>query len=561
MGLKRKTIIQITTAAFLAAVLVVAGFLTIWRQDDANASLAGFSAGNIMSDYVMTNKSSMTAAQIQSFLNAKNPNCDTNTLHGYTSESRAIAPCLKDYTEDGQTAAQIIWQAAQDYNINPQVLIVLLEKEQGLVTDTWPRDGWWWTKTNLGTPTKECPSSPTGYCVNVQYRSAAGYGCPDTGACDSKYYGFKNQIRWAAALFHATMSAPDSSSSNGWYKPYWTGLNWIQYNPDTRCGSSQVNIQNRATAALYNYTPYQPNSYALNGGTSASYPSCGAFGNINFYNYFTDWFGSANYIVIGSIGQYYYSVGGESSVLGQPVANQNSTERWGYYQHFENGYIIGKWDTGYWATRGSIRTQYAALGTEHGALGFPIADEHPITSGGNKQLFENGYIIGKWDTGYWAIRGSIRTQYDKQDADNGGLGFPIGNESPASGGGNQQLFENGSVIGRWDTKYWVVSGKIFEQYKAAGSAGGVIGYPLQPELPTQDGTYQRFVDGYIIGRDQTGYWIVRGNIRAYYATQGAEHGELGFPTGEEFQENGQYRQNFENGYIIGKNGNYKRFLD
>ena len=66
---------------------------------------------------------------------------------------------------EGQTAAEIIYQAAQDYKINPQVLIVLLEKEQSLITDTYPN-----TK---------------------QYRSATGYGCPDTAACDTKYYGLK----------------------------------------------------------------------------------------------------------------------------------------------------------------------------------------------------------------------------------------------------------------------------------------------------------------------------------------------------------------------------------
>ena len=43
-----------------------------------------------------------------------------------------------DDAPDGETAAHIIYQAAQDYKINPQVLIVLLQKEQGLITDSWP---------------------------------------------------------------------------------------------------------------------------------------------------------------------------------------------------------------------------------------------------------------------------------------------------------------------------------------------------------------------------------------------------------------------------------------
>ena len=41
----------------------------------------------------------------------------------------------------GDTAAHIIWQAAQDYRINPQVLIVLLQKETSLITDPIPNNG------------------------------------------------------------------------------------------------------------------------------------------------------------------------------------------------------------------------------------------------------------------------------------------------------------------------------------------------------------------------------------------------------------------------------------
>ena len=39
--------------------------------------------------------------------------------------------CMADERFDGESAAHIIWQAAHDYRINPRVLIVLLQKEQG----------------------------------------------------------------------------------------------------------------------------------------------------------------------------------------------------------------------------------------------------------------------------------------------------------------------------------------------------------------------------------------------------------------------------------------------
>lgn len=235
-------------------------------------SLVDFDPGYIISDYTMSNYNSMSETDIQNFLNA-NGNCkDTRTYlaqqySGYSYHIRdGHFVCLAEeifgdgeaYGENvtnGQTAAHIIWQAAQDYKINPQVLIVLLQKEQSLITDSWPN--------------------------SIQFRSATGYGCPDTAPCSSEYYGFKNQVRKAAALFRAVL--------NGGWTNYPLGNNYIQYNPNASCGGSVVNIQSLATSALYRYTPYQPNAGALAAGYGTA--DCGAYGNRNFYLYFQDWFG------------------------------------------------------------------------------------------------------------------------------------------------------------------------------------------------------------------------------------------------------------------------------
>ena len=61
----------------------------------------------------------------------------------------------------------------------------------------------------------------------------------------------------------------------------------MQYNPNAGCGGTVVNIRNLATSALYRYTPYQPNAATLAGGSDG----CSAYGNLNFYRYFEDWFG------------------------------------------------------------------------------------------------------------------------------------------------------------------------------------------------------------------------------------------------------------------------------
>lgn len=265
----------------LLAVFMSAAFF----MDNASQAQAasGFQAGNIMSDAVFTNHRSMSAPQINDFLNSKVHHCDTNgdkpseygggTRRQYAA-SRGVSPpftCLKNYSQNGKSAARIIYDAAQEFRINPQVLIVLIQKEQGLITDDWP-----WP---------------------VQYRSATGYGCPDTAPCDSEYYGLTNQVRWAARMFRAIM---DDSSS--WYTPYNLGNNQIAWHPDMgRCGHSTVNIQNRATKALYNYTPYRPNQAALNAGYGTG-DSCSSYGNRNFYLYFRDWFGNPH--SSGSYNQY-----------------------------------------------------------------------------------------------------------------------------------------------------------------------------------------------------------------------------------------------------------------
>lgn len=253
--------------------------ISVVGSQQAHAS--SFDPGRIIDDGVMENSLTMTAAQIQAFLSSKVPTCDTNgtmpasdfgrpdlnhaqyaASHGWSAPPYT---CLKDYTENGVTAAQLIYNLSQQYQINPQVFIVTLQKESSLVTDYWP-----------------LPS---------QYKTATGYGCPDSGPnnsanCDSAYYGFTNQLTWTAKMYRSVLN-----QSSTWYSPYTVGNNYIQWSPNTGCGGTTVNIQNWSTAALYDYTPYQPNQSALNAGYGTG-DGCGAYGNRNFWLYFNDWFGS-----------------------------------------------------------------------------------------------------------------------------------------------------------------------------------------------------------------------------------------------------------------------------
>lgn len=243
-------------------------------------------AGNIIDDVIFYNNFAMSADQIQQFLNAKVPSCDnwgTQPYAGTTrraySEARGVTfplTCLKDYYENpvthennlegrsipggAKSAAQIIMDVSHQFRINPQTLIVTLQKEQNLVLDEWP-----WPK---------------------QFQKATGYGCPDSAPCDSQYYGFYNQVYNAARQFRQYANSPNS------YNHIPGQNNQIRFNPNAACGSSTVYIENMATASLYNYTPYQPNQAALNSLPSGTGDGCSAYGNRNFWRYFNDWFGS-----------------------------------------------------------------------------------------------------------------------------------------------------------------------------------------------------------------------------------------------------------------------------
>ena len=240
-------------------VLAIAIFAIPTKTIAANS--ADFNPGRIIDDSVFTNTSSMSVNDIQNFLNSKVAVCDTNHQGGNPSYPPPYT-CLKNFSEGGRSAAQIIWDTAQTYNVNPQVILVTLQKENGLVTDTWP--------------------------YSWQYRTAMGMGCPDGANCDAQYFGFTNQVNQGTRHLHNfQIQNPD------WYIPYRVGTNTIKWNPNAGCGTSQVNVENGATSALYSYTPYRPNQAALNNLYGLG-DGCSAYGNRNFWRDFTDWFGSTN---------------------------------------------------------------------------------------------------------------------------------------------------------------------------------------------------------------------------------------------------------------------------
>lgn len=228
---------------------------------------ASFDPGNIISDSVMYNTESITVDALDSFLVTKGGACKIDCLADRTWSTPAMPAndyCAAVPAMTEKRSAAVIHAVSVACGINPQVMVVTLQKESRLVT---------------------------GGGLKTNYDTAWGYACPDTGAggsasCSDEYSGFFQQAYWSAWQW----SKYRVGIPNGDYA-YGVGTYFILWNViESLCGGAKVDIQNVATASLYVYTPYQPNEASIN-----AYPGqgddCSSYGNRNFFFLFQDFFG------------------------------------------------------------------------------------------------------------------------------------------------------------------------------------------------------------------------------------------------------------------------------
>lgn len=231
------------TSIFKNLLMLILVFVT-WMTLGGHSE-AAYQANNLIDDHIFLNSATMDTASIQSFLNGKGGG-------------------IRNFSENGKSAAQIIYEKAQAYGVNPQVILATLQKEQSLITDPDPDE--------------------------TQYRTAMGYGCPSS--CDPAYYGFTNQVDngtwqlrfnlerargnnsyWNPSFSYACANATDKYSTG-----LFPGRNVTFYNPG---GSARTFvIANAATAALYCYTPFV-----------GPFSETGYSGSYNFVVSFEAWFG------------------------------------------------------------------------------------------------------------------------------------------------------------------------------------------------------------------------------------------------------------------------------
>lgn len=264
------TLRRILAAAAAAAMLALSGCA---EPSDPAASVRanpeqrdevaidGFDPGLIVNDANFYDAAALDEDEIQDFLEALpcRPDSGVVCLADYrqtttTQPSTEPGHCAEYRGGIRERASRIIAKTAVACGISPKTLLVLLQKEQSLLTR---------------------PSEHG-------YTRATGYGCPDTADCDTKYFGFFNQVYNAAWQFRQYTQHPD--------RQFRIGTVPVSFHPDAACGASEVDIRNQATANLYNYTPYQPNEAAL-ASTDADGDGCSAWGNLNFWLLWNRWFG------------------------------------------------------------------------------------------------------------------------------------------------------------------------------------------------------------------------------------------------------------------------------
>ncbi|MDB4940080.1 MAG: hypothetical protein JWO40_505 [Candidatus Doudnabacteria bacterium] len=245
-------------------------------------AFADFNPSKLIDDKTFSDTQTFgSAAGIQQFLTSKNsPLADTSAdfLQKLKEPTDSIIKTGLGDPEPNlgrlRTAAELIWDASVQTGINPQVILVTLQKEQTLITGSFSASR-----------------------LQSALDHALGFGCPSTG-CDQNLVGFYHQLFGGFdAQGNKYVGSPGSLmrsfNTSGGRGPYVDAQGQV-FGPgplirishvndvivlDNTLGGPQnpqptqaVTLSNNATAALYRYTPHVYN------------------GNYNFWKFFDQWF-------------------------------------------------------------------------------------------------------------------------------------------------------------------------------------------------------------------------------------------------------------------------------
>ena len=248
--MKNKKIISILALSFLYLGI-------LWPQiSNAQENIDPlFNPNNIISDQEFLNYQDFNLKDIQNFLQKNNSFLLNYATRDNNGQIKSAAEIIYDATHNNYDCDNADLNANSSWlekntkckhitTVNPKVLLVLLQKEQGLIENTGP--------------------SPR------QLDWATGYGCPDNWVCNPYYKGFGKQVNSAALQFLNYIKHPNHYN-------YQVGESYLIHNTlrpylDSSKKTMLITPKNKATAALYDYTPHVFN------------------GNYNFYKLWNKYF-------------------------------------------------------------------------------------------------------------------------------------------------------------------------------------------------------------------------------------------------------------------------------
>jgi len=288
---------NIASKVLLVAILV--GSFSFPLSAMAQAPDPAFNPSMVVPDSAFTDVGTFgTAEGIQNFLQQKG-SVLANTATEFLAKLKEPDTLTKVGLEDPQpsltrlrTAAELIYDAGTKFGLNPQILLVILQKEQSLIAGS------------FGSET----------ALQRALDRALGFGCPDYEGCGEIFLSFYRQIfgsfdaegnRWlgASASLMKSFSAEvggirvgrgpgTDSAGNTFGRPVVrTSRVGDTITLDNTLGGysgisqqQTVTLGNFATAALYRYTPHVFN------------------GNYNFWKFYSLWFKYPNGTIIQRMG-------------------------------------------------------------------------------------------------------------------------------------------------------------------------------------------------------------------------------------------------------------------
>jgi hypothetical protein len=170
---------------------------------EPESSPTRFDIDNLLADEDVRGGSDITVAQVQALLTQK-----SSFLASYTDPAFNLS------------ASELIVGQSIAEGISPLYMLARIQAESSLVESR----------------------------VSAHLEAATGCGCPDGGGCTQSDSGFGKQVACAAKLMHDYFAELDAGMA--------TVAGWRVGQPKSTSDPCSVTPANKATAALYTYTPW-----------------------------------------------------------------------------------------------------------------------------------------------------------------------------------------------------------------------------------------------------------------------------------------------------------------